>query len=224
MRAHEKVIVEHCKSDYKSLKPLLGLVPKSSLYRCAKKLVEEGYLEKSKGKYRATAAGVIRPEHEKISINWNELEMFCPSLKYAPTRVHRAMVELIIAAIIARRDEIRKDHHGTIILAGKTLKWKTWLAKYICAILGLDPAKTIILMTSESGRSIITRKGYGGETVSRRDILQAPFVCFDEYHGAEPSVKRLCSIYIQGEKKVSHENEVLNIEPVPLITLNPDPG
>ncbi len=159
-------------------------------------------------------------KHDK-SINWDELDKFCPSLQYVPTKVHRAIAELIFAAIIARRDEIRKDHHTTFIMVGDTLKWKTWTAKFLCAVLGLDQVKTIILMTSESGRSIITRKGYAGETVSQRDILQAPFVCFDEYHLAEPSIKRLCNTYIQGEKQVSYENDILNIEPVPLITLNP---
>jgi hypothetical protein len=83
-------------------------------------------------------------KHDK-SINWDELDKFCPSLQYVPTKVHRAIAELIFAAIIARRDEIRKDHHTTFIMVGDTLKWKTWTAKFLCAVLGLDQVKTIIL-------------------------------------------------------------------------------
>lgn len=219
---YENTILEHCRDDYKPLKSLFHLIPKSSLYRCVEDLVEKGYLEKSRGKYRTTAAGLSMLEH--ANVKWDELDKFCPLLQYAPTIVHRAVIELILAAIIARRDEIKKDHHPTFIMTGDTLKWKTWTAKFVCAVLGLDPVKTIILMTSESGRSILTRKGYGGETVFQRDVLQAPFVCFDEYLTAEPSIKKICNIYIQGEKQVSYENAVLTIEPVPLITLNPKEG
>ncbi len=219
---YENTILEHCRDDYKPLKSLYDLIPKSSLYRCVDDLVEKGYLEKSGGKYRTTAAGLSTLEH--ANVKWDELDKFCPALQYAPPKVHRAVIELILAAIIARRDEIKKDHHPTFIMTGDTLKWKTWTAKFVCAVLGLDPVKTIILMTSESGRSILTRKGYGGETVFQRDVLQAPFVCFDEYLTAEPSIKKICNIYIQGEKQVSYENAVLTIEPVPLITLNPKEG
>lgn len=219
---YENTILEHCRDDYKPLKSLYDLIPKSSLYRCVEDLVEKGYLEKSGGKYRTTAAGLSTLEH--ANIKWNELDKFCPALQYAPTMVHRAVIELILAAIIARRDEIKKDHHPAFIMTGDTLKWKTWSGKLLSAVLGLDPVKTIILMTSESGRSILTRKGYGGETVFQRDILQAPFICLDEYSAAEPSIKKICTIYIQGEKQVSYENAILTIEPVPLITLNPKEG
>jgi len=219
---YENTILEHCRDDYKPLRSLCHLIPKSSLYRCVEDLVEKGYLEKSREKYRTTAAGLSILEH--ANVNWDELDKFCPLLQYAPTKVHRAVIELILAAIIARRDEIKKDHHPTFIMTGDTLKWKTWTAKFVCAVLGLDPVKMIILMTSESGRSILTRKGYAGKTVSQRDVLQAPFVCLDEYLTAEPSIKKICNIYIQGEKQVSYENAVLTIEPVPLITLNPKEG
>ncbi len=219
---YEKIILEHCKDDYKPLKSLYPLIPKTSLYRCVEDLIEKEYLEKSRGKYKATAAGLSILED--TNVKWDELDKFCPLLQYTPTKAHRAVVELILAAIIARRDEIKKNHHPTFVMTGDTLKWKTWTAKFVCAVLGLDPVKTIILMTSESGRSIITRRGYGGETVSQRDILQSHFVCLDEYLTAEPSIRKICSIYIQGEKHVSYENDVLTIEPVPLITLNPKEG
>lgn len=218
------MILEHCKDGYRSLKPLHSSVPKTSLYRCVEKLIKDGDLEKGEGGYKTTPPGLYKLEHKKPTIEWSELEKFHPVLGYIPTKVHRAIVELILAAIVARGDEIRKDHHPAFILFGATMKWKTWVAKFVCAVLGLDPVRTIILMTSESGRSILTRKGYGGETVSQREVLTAPFVCFDEYHDAEISAKRLCNIYIQGEKQVSYENNILTIEPVPLLTLNPRGG
>ena len=101
---------------------------------------------------------------------------------------------------------------------------KTWLARLFAHLVGENPADVVLLMSSESGRSVFTRKGARGKTLSQRLVLDRAFVCFDEYQKAPPDVRRLCSIYIQGQKVVPYENESLRIEPVPLFTLNPRPG
>ncbi|MFQ5883982.1 MAG: hypothetical protein ACE5IO_02665 [Thermoplasmata archaeon] len=219
-------ILGYCDGGYKPLKPLLNEIPKSSLYRDVSVLVRDGYLDERGKEYKTTQAGLRDLEDWKVfqERDWKILEGRYPVLRYIPTKQQRAVVELILAAIVARRDEARMDHHPTFILFGATLKWKTWVAKFICYVLGLDPAKNIVLATSESGRSILTRKGYRGKTIYRRGILSSSFVCFDEFHAAELPTKRLCSIYLQGEKRVSYENDVLDIECVPLITLNPKEG
>jgi hypothetical protein len=48
MNSHEKIILEYCKDGPKLLKALYSSIPKTSLYRCAKKLVIDGDLEKIK--------------------------------------------------------------------------------------------------------------------------------------------------------------------------------
>lgn len=219
-------ILKYCKDGCKSLKPLINIIPRCTLYRHKDKLKTGGLLIGEKGKYKTTNLGLqALLEFESLSdFNWKCLSEVFPAIKYIPTKQQQAVIELHLAAIVARRDEIMIDHHPTFILSGATLKWKTWTAKFICNMLGLNSTKNIILLTSESGRSILTRKGYNGKMLSKRDILNEMFVCFDEFHDADSKTKRLCNVYIQGRKHVPYENKLLEIEPVPLITLNPSDG
>jgi DNA-binding Lrp family transcriptional regulator len=223
----DEKILRYCKGGYKSLRLLFEEleIPLSTGYNRAKRLVGLGLLERKSEGYKATRAGELELEGEKaIKGSWDALEKVYPPLRHAPTLVHRAIIELVLAAVVARRDEIRQDHHATFICFGGTLKWKTWTAKLLCTMLNLDPVKCIVITSSESGRSILTRKGYAGVTVSRREVLDQPFVCFDEFQEAGSTTRRLCNLYIQGEKRVSYENEVLVLNPVAMILLNPKEG
>jgi cell division protein FtsB len=225
MDAMDERILRYCKGGYKSLRPLFEEreIPMSTGYNRANRLVDLGLLERDKGKgYKTTGAGELELEREKsLESGWDALEEIYSPLKYAPTPTHRAIIELVMAAVIARKYEVKPNHHPSFIVFGGTLRWKTWMARFICIMLGLDPTKSIIITSSESGRSILTRKGYGGETVSKREILDQPFVCFDEFQEAGSTTRKLCNLYIQGEKRVSYENETLVLNPVAMILLNP---
>lgn len=221
MNTNEKKVLEHCKEGYILLRSITPSIPQSTLYRTIKNLLDKGNLDKKKDRYRTTRSGLYELEQGETIIDWDEMDKIYPHLKSTPTKLHRSIAELLLAAIVSRRDEIKMDHHPTFILSGATMKWKTWLMKYMCTILRLDPRKHIILMSSESGRSIFVRRGSEGKVRFKRDILNEPIVCFDEYNQAPPDIQKLCRIYLQGEKQVSFENEVMTIEPVPVFTLNP---
>lgn len=217
-------ILEYCKSGYVPLKPLLGRMSKSSLYRHVDGSISLGLLEKGEGNlYRTTPLGLERLKEVETGVGRaiQLLEERLPMLKYMPTEVHRALAFLILCAISARGNQLMDSHHPCFVAVGPTFSWKTWLAKALCYILGEDPDRVIILTPSETGRSVLTRKGYAGKTISKRTLLDSPFVCFDEFDNADEATKKMCFVYFQGRIRVPYENEELTIRPVSLITMNP---
>ena len=218
-------ILQHCLDGFNPVTPLICTVaPRSTLYRDVKDLITNGWLE-SDGKdgYRTTVVGAAELRILKGMAPRGLVAFYSP-LALVPTPQHRAAVELTIASVIARRFEVRYDRHPTIVLAGETLRWKTSAAIFLCYMLELDPAKHIINLAAESGKSLWLRKSSTGEIAYERELLKAPLLVLDEYQASQPDVRRLVSIFIDGRKKVSVENEIVNVEPVAFITLNPRDG
>ena len=197
---------------------------KSSLYRHVDGLTSLGLLDKGKANlYRTTPFGLEKLKEVETGVGRASqlLEERLPVLKYMPTEVHRASAFLILCAISARSNQLMDSHHPCFVAVGPTFSWKTWLAKAICYTLDEDPDRVIILTPSETGRSVLTRKGYAGKTISKRTLLDSPFVCFDEFDNADEATKKMCFVYFQGRIRVPYENEELTIRPVSLITMNP---
>lgn len=140
-----------------------------------------------------------------------------------PTAQHRAVIELILAAIAARRAAFREDHHPGFVLFGHTLAWKSSLARFVCTMLGLSPATHLIELATESGQSLWLRRDARGEVTFQREILTAPFLVFDEYLEADPKVRTVIQHFLSGRTTIPFENSVLAIEPVCLVTMNARP-
>ena len=213
-------VLEHCLRGSR-LAGLRGRHPMSTVYRRVGTLVSRGLLAKEGAVYRTTDRGrqALRAPPSR-----SPLDRTIPQLAYAPTSVHRAILELVTAAVVIRQHGSRDDHHPAFVLLGPTLTWKTWTAKMMCAMLGLDSVDHVLLAHAETGRSLLTRRGYAGSTVSKRGILSSPFFALDEFHKADNRAGRMAGVYVQGTRVIAYENERLEIRPVPMLILNPFKG
>lgn len=217
----DRAILEFCQEEFRPLKPLQERIPKGTLYRHAKRLVKLGWVGKESGLYRTTEPGLRQLIESQSGRRWDALERVYPPLAVVPTPVHRAMIELILAAAVARRHEIRPDRHPFFVAFGRTLRWKTSAGTFVCHALGLDPALHVIDCGAESGKSLTVRRSGTGEPTFKRELLEAPFVVLDEFLTAETSVRSTLAIFLSGRLVMPFENGQLRVCPVPLLTLNP---
>ena len=205
-------ILEHCRDEFRVMTPLISkIAPKTTLYRSKDQLLGNGLLERDgKDRYKTTGAGILKLEALRGS-SIPTLSTLYPPLELVPTPQHRALVELGLAAVIARKYELRADRHPTLVLAGPTLTWKTSCAMFLCHMIGLDPLKQIVNLAAESGKSLWLRKASTGQITYKRELLDTELVVFDEFQAADPQTKRLLGIFIDGRKTISFENEELTI-------------
>jgi len=218
------LILEHCKGDFKPITSIASVIPGSTLYYRTNRLLRRGWLESDgKNRYRTTKEGELQLE-ELIGEAPLGLTTVYPPLSQVPTLLHRAAIELIIAAVIARQNNIRLDSHLFFIVAGPTMTWKSSLALFLCYTFGLDPASHIINVTAEVGKGLWVRRTATGAISYKRELLSAQLVIFDEYQNASTETKKLMRLWTDGRKNVPAENEQVTIEPVSVIILNPSHG
>jgi hypothetical protein len=216
----DRTILTFCRDDFRPLKPLRQTIPGGSLYRHVQRLVDLGWLRKERGLYRATEAGLRQLADADADRRWDGLVHRYAPLGLVPTPVHRAMAELILAAVIARQHVDRPDRHPFFVAFGRTLHWKTSLGVFLCHALGLDPAMHVVDCGTESGKSLAVRSGTG-TPVFTRELLGASFLVLDEVLAADPAVRTTLGLFLSGRRRVPFENEQLEVHPVPLLTLNP---
>jgi len=221
MNPVDRTILEFCGEDFCAVTSLKPQIPSGTLYRHVTRLVRLGWLEKSGSLYRTTAAGHRQLQRPSGAQPWEALEEIYPPLGSVPTAVHRALIELIFAAVVARQHAIRSDRHPYFVAFGGTLHWKTSLGRFVCHALGLDPTLHVVDCGSETGKSLSFRRNAMGDTVSRRNILDAPFLVLDEFLTADSSVRGTLNLFLSGRLVMPVENEQITIKPVPLLTLNP---
>ena len=223
MHPIDRVVLERCQAGFQPMTPLKGPIPSGTLYRHVGRLVGLGWLEKQGRLYRTAVAGQRQLALAASTRSWAALEITYPPLALVPTPTHRAAVELLFAAVVARQHETRPDRHPYFVAFGSTLHWKTSLGIFVCHALGLDPALHVVDCGTETGKSVAVRRGSTGATVFERQLLQAPFVTFDEYLTASPEVRAALGWFLGGRLVVAFENEQVIVRPVPLLTLNPRP-
>jgi hypothetical protein len=221
MNVVDRQILEFCLDEFQLLKPLANAIASGTLYRHVKRFVRLAWLTKDGNLYRTTDAGRRQLVAVATGRSWDALTRIYPPLAMAPTPVHRALIELILAAMVARQHEIRPDRHPFFVAFGSTLRWKTSLGRFVCYAVGLDPAVQIVDCGSEAGRSLTFRRGSDGTLVSKRALLETSFVVLDEYHTADRRVRGTLGIFLGGRLVMPVENEQINVRPVPMLTLNP---
>lgn len=216
----DRVILEFCATDFRRLKDLRADIPGGTLYRHAKRLIKIGWLERQGPLYRTTTAGrrnLVEHQEER----WNQLEQFYSPLALIPTEEHRALVELILAAVMVRQHPTRGDCHPFFVCFGDTFHWKTTLGVFVCHALGLDPAVHVVDCGSESGKSLFIRRTASGDIASERQLVNAPFLVLDEFLAADRAVRSALNPFLAGNLILPFENEKVTVRPVPLLTLNP---
>lgn len=221
MKDIDRAILEHCVDDFHSLRPLRDHYPQGTLYRRVDRSVSLGWLQKERTLYKTTEAGRRQLIEAQSNRQWDGLEILFSPLRLVPTAVHRAMAELIFAAVAIRRQGTRPDRHPVFVCAGGTLRWKTSLGLFICRALGLDPAVHLVECGSETGKSLAIRRSGTGVPVFQRELLNAAFITLDEFLAADSGVRPTLRLFLSGRLVMPFENESLTIQPVPLLTLNP---
>lgn len=221
MNAIDRTILEFCGGEFRPLRPLRGKIASGSLYRHAGRLIRLGWLQKEGSFYRASEAGLRQLAEAASGRQWDGVERLYPPLGLVPTPAHRAMIELILAAVVTRQHGPRPDRHPFFVCMGRTLHWKTSLGIFVCLALGLDPAIHVVDCGSESGKSLAFRRSGTGTLTFKRELLDAPFLVLDEFSTADRSVRATLGIFLSGRLVVPLENERLTVRPVPLLTLNP---
>lgn len=217
----DRTILCHGEHDFVRMHDLLTHVARGTLYRHIANLVSAGLLAKRGRTYRTTEQGKRRLAELTSHMNWNIWDQIYPPMRYVPTPQHRAVIELMTAAVVVRQADGQDDHHPGFVIAGPTLAWKTSQAIFQCHLLGVPPAETIVDLTTETGRSLLVRRDGKGTLTFKRDLLDGPLIVFDDLLEAEASLRPTIHHFISGRKVIPVDNTLLRIAPVPLITLNP---
>lgn len=228
MRTHrlrnlDRIIMRHCERDFVPLHDLLTHVPCGSMYRHVSNLLCGGLIEKRGRTYRTTEQGKRRLAELASTMDWNIWDWIYPPMQYVPTPQHRAVLELATAAVVARQADSGEDHHPAFVMMGPTLAWKTSAAKFMCCLLGVASAETIIDLTTETCRSLFVRRNGKGTLTSKCNLLDGPLIVFDDVLEAETSLRHSIHHFLSGRKIVPADNTLVRIAPVSLFTLNPRP-
>ena len=123
MNAIDRQILEVCLEEFRPLKPLTGLIPSGTLYRHVNRLVRLAWLKKEGNLYQTSDAGRRQLAEVASGRPWDALARIYAPLCLVPTSVHCALIELILAAMVARQHEIRPDRHPFFVAFGSTLRW-----------------------------------------------------------------------------------------------------
>jgi hypothetical protein len=149
------------------------------------------------------------------------LDRIYPPLAAVPTWVHRALLELMMAAAVGRRAALSDDHLPSFLAMGSTLRWKTALGRFACHLLGVDPSSHLIDLASESGRSVFVRRTQQGHLGSQRHVLTSPLVVMDDILQAEPRGRAALWPFLSGRRQIPYDHGHITIACVTLLTLNP---
>lgn len=148
-----------------------------------------------------------------------------PPLKKIPTPTHEATIELLWAEVCDRKWPVTNDHHLTFANFADIYTWKTNSAKF-CAhmAVGKDITPYIIDLSTEGGCSLWVRKTAGGTIIFKREILEGPFLCLDDYHKADRQAQKAAGHVLTGCIQIPLENQIQTIRCVSLVNLNPKKG
>jgi len=220
-RRIDRLILCYCAHGPTEVSGLTSEVAKSTLYRRIGKLVDSGALQRVGRRYATTAVGARWLADEVAKIDWNVFAVYYPPFAHIPTVYHRALLELLVVAVVSRQARWHEDHLCAFVAMGSTLRWKSTLARMACATLGVDPNMNLLDLASEAGRSVFVRRTGGGHLLSERNVLSSPLVVFDDYLQASDTVRAAVHPFLTGRRTLPYENGVIAIDCVTLLTMNP---
>jgi len=200
---------------------LLRDIARGTLYRAITTLVQLGFLKRVGRGYHTTALGQRWLVEDLSHMDWNLFDDLYRPFVHIPTPVHKALLELLLAAIVVRQAGLHADHLCAFLVLGKTLRWKTTLGRMACATLGLDPSVSLIDLASEAGRSVFVRRTSDGQLLSQRNVLSSPLAVFDDFLQASDAVRASVGPYLTGRRTVPYEIGVIALDCVTLLTMNP---
>ena len=103
LRDLDRLILQYCRDAFVLLKALLQHVSRGTLYRHVVKLVAAGLLAKRGRTYGTTEEGKRRLAEVSSHVDWDVWNRIYPPMQYVPTPQHRAVLELVTAAVSSLR-------------------------------------------------------------------------------------------------------------------------
>ena len=220
-RRIDRSILRYCAQGPTEVSGLTGEIARGTLYRHIGKLVQSGALKRVGRRYHTTAVGERWLAEELAHIEWNLFDHLYLPFALIPTPHHKALVELLLAAVVVRQAGMHEDHLCAFVALGGTLRWKSTTGRMACAMLGLDPSIHLIDLASEAGRSVFVRRTSDGHLLSQRNVLSSSLVVFDDYLQGNDAVRAAVGPFLSGRRTVPYENGVIAVDCVTLLTMNP---
>jgi hypothetical protein len=224
LSAVDWTILEYLSTEPTPVAPLVGPLPRGSLYRHLAHLRAAGLVVKSGRRYALTSTGLALRAEREHGHAWEAMSRVYPALMQVPSPQHRALLELMLAAVVTRQYTAQPEHHAGFLLLGPTLAWKSSAARFCCQAVGVDPATHIVDCGAEAGRSLWLRRSPSGDIVAQRALINSPVAIFDEYQSADRGVRRAIAPFLAGRRHIPVENSLVEIRAVSLLVLNPGPG
>ena len=219
-------ILNHLADGACAVAPLRTQIPRESLYGRLRQHVAAGWVRKLKqGIWEALPAGIEALTAARLDGRAGSQALLLeriPHLALAPTPVHRSLIVLAVAAVIARTHRIGAAHHAAFLVLGPPRRWKSWLAQLMCYLCGLDPKSSVLYLPTESGGALIQRKGAKGQVTTRRPATLEKFVGLDEIgRRLKPAVIEVLRLLLHGELEIADEAGTIALPAVPMCLANP---
>jgi hypothetical protein len=200
-------------------------IPRPTLFRDLKDLVAQGRLRHAGETYAAT-----QPDSQELAPlerDWlkKPLELLWPFLTCVAIAIFRAFVELFAYAVIARRYDAGGDNfHPGFVTYGDTGSLKTTHGTACCIIAGADPEKVCVAAMGFRGHGLIGRLGPSGKLGSIQELFGEPAFLLEEAALADPQVKLGIKQILHGGKRITLENQIIEVKAVPILEFNPKKG
>jgi hypothetical protein len=145
-------------------------------------------------------------------------------------QTHRALVELMAAAVIARHHlgAARPEGHLGFMAIGPTGTGKSAAGRLVCHLFGWPLDEHLVHVPAETVGSLLGRRervddGDGWRFVPA-PTTALPFLVLDEWDKADREVQRHGWRYFDGKLRVRAETGWQEMRPTPLLTANGDPA
>jgi len=199
--------------------------------KISRRLIDLGYVYKpTYGLYALTEKGKVylRRYYSDLRPRFKNKQIQSV-IEKLPTEAHRSLFRLLLSGIVAKKylyDEFEDGWCGFII-GGRTLSFKTRLARFTCHILDLLPEssyiRNLITRTAKEilGRRVMKKGGEQGLIPS--PDFELPFIAFDELQKGNAELKRAVFFFLDGSREFLEEGVLVKNKACPLVTTNLDP-
>jgi len=140
-------------------------------------------------------------------------------------QAHRAFVELLVSAIVARHH--LADRYGFGHLAfmaiGPTATGKSATAGLVCRLFGLDVATHTLYLPEVTPGEVMGRRvqDADGWHLEPAPVTQQPFLLLDEFDKADDATRRQALAYLHDQPRRMVGSELRDLKPTTLLAANP---